>query len=455
MDKETLSNYGWIVICTLVLAVMIALATPFGEYIKAGVWSTTNGLNDTLNKNMEIAGLNNDNDDGFNVDGDSGASDNNNETPEKDPISLDHKGTIPEGGTYTVIATGEILTGGQSFPVPALGDEYIYGDYIYKYGYYMRGKNWFLMGGDTSTFKFWGCATYNKEQTIYGSPLNSIAGYNNRFMFYAYKDCTKIETLEEGYKLPEYCQSVAWMFVNCSTLKSIPENLVIPENVTLANNMFDGCTSLETIGKGFVITYADCLDSMFEDCTSLKYLGDDFTLNENNYSLIKMFKNCTSLEYLPNNFKMPTEVFKIESMFEGCSSLKTLPASFKLPKVDNTYESFEFLFKDCSSLNLPTAFFNSSFNEIDTFIDTSYMFQNCTSLTNIPITYFDNDDGANEGTYSGCTNLTGTITINDTASYDNFLDGTTKPILVKCNEDTKNTILETCDNSNLTFEIVS
>ena len=30
MDKETLSNYGWIVICVLVLAVMIALATPFG-----------------------------------------------------------------------------------------------------------------------------------------------------------------------------------------------------------------------------------------------------------------------------------------------------------------------------------------------------------------------------------------------------------------------------------------
>ena len=26
MDKETLSNYGWIVICVLVLAVMLALA---------------------------------------------------------------------------------------------------------------------------------------------------------------------------------------------------------------------------------------------------------------------------------------------------------------------------------------------------------------------------------------------------------------------------------------------
>ena len=30
MDKETLSNYGWVVICVLVLVVMIALATPFG-----------------------------------------------------------------------------------------------------------------------------------------------------------------------------------------------------------------------------------------------------------------------------------------------------------------------------------------------------------------------------------------------------------------------------------------
>ena len=33
MDKETLSNYGWIVICVLVLTVMIALATPFGTFV--------------------------------------------------------------------------------------------------------------------------------------------------------------------------------------------------------------------------------------------------------------------------------------------------------------------------------------------------------------------------------------------------------------------------------------
>ncbi|MBR2043382.1 MAG: hypothetical protein IJ946_03495 [Clostridia bacterium] len=44
MDKETLSNYGWVVICVLVLVVMIALATPFGKYIAEAVKNTTSSL---------------------------------------------------------------------------------------------------------------------------------------------------------------------------------------------------------------------------------------------------------------------------------------------------------------------------------------------------------------------------------------------------------------------------
>ena len=47
MDKNTLSNYGWIVIAVLVLSVMIALATPFGQYVEQGVRATTEGLFNT------------------------------------------------------------------------------------------------------------------------------------------------------------------------------------------------------------------------------------------------------------------------------------------------------------------------------------------------------------------------------------------------------------------------
>lgn len=50
MDKETLSNYGWVVICVLVLVVMIALATPFGKYIAEAVKNTTKALFDVSSK---------------------------------------------------------------------------------------------------------------------------------------------------------------------------------------------------------------------------------------------------------------------------------------------------------------------------------------------------------------------------------------------------------------------
>ena len=59
MDKETLSNYGWVVICVLVLVVMIALATPFGDYIAKAVKHTTEGLfgasHDALNNGLSQA----------------------------------------------------------------------------------------------------------------------------------------------------------------------------------------------------------------------------------------------------------------------------------------------------------------------------------------------------------------------------------------------------------------
>ena len=57
MDKETLSNYGWIVICVMVLAVMIALATPFGSFISVAVKNTTSGLFDVEQKALTSTGL--------------------------------------------------------------------------------------------------------------------------------------------------------------------------------------------------------------------------------------------------------------------------------------------------------------------------------------------------------------------------------------------------------------
>ena len=73
MDKETLSNYGWIVICVLVLAVMIALATPFGTFVADAVKSTTQGLFDVNQSALNSTGLINVGDQSFGEGGNGGA----------------------------------------------------------------------------------------------------------------------------------------------------------------------------------------------------------------------------------------------------------------------------------------------------------------------------------------------------------------------------------------------
>ena len=55
MDKETLSNYGWIIIVALVGAIMIAMSTPLGNYIFVNI------KNDTI-KEIEDVSIGEDND---------------------------------------------------------------------------------------------------------------------------------------------------------------------------------------------------------------------------------------------------------------------------------------------------------------------------------------------------------------------------------------------------------
>ena len=48
MDKETLSNYGWIIVCVIIIALMIVLATPFGTYIRNAFVSLINSFGDKV-----------------------------------------------------------------------------------------------------------------------------------------------------------------------------------------------------------------------------------------------------------------------------------------------------------------------------------------------------------------------------------------------------------------------
>lgn len=109
MDKETLSNYGWIVICVLVLAVMLALATPFGTFVADAIKSTTQGLFDVNQNALNSTGLINIGDQSFGEGGNGGTGEipvvpGEPETP-VEPTPCTHANTKVEGAATATCTT--------------------------------------------------------------------------------------------------------------------------------------------------------------------------------------------------------------------------------------------------------------------------------------------------------------------------------------------------------------
>ena len=124
MDKQTLSNYGWIIICILVLVVMVALATPLGDFIAGGIKSTAKGFFGTKQEAMESAGMKVDDQD----------------FEEKEDLSK----IIPVGAVYYIGVTSTTIGEYESATTKLVEEEkmpeivgendvYVYGNYEYRY----------------------------------------------------------------------------------------------------------------------------------------------------------------------------------------------------------------------------------------------------------------------------------------------------------------------------------
>jgi hypothetical protein len=174
------------------------------------------------------------------------------------------------------------------------------------------------------------------------------------------------------------------MFQGCTGLTTAP---ALPAT-TLGNNcyrgMFNGCTSLTTAPELPATTLtSSCYQNMFKGCTSLTSVPSDYlpatTLANDCYN--SMFVSCTSLTTAP---ALPATTLAngcYRSMFQGCSSLTTAPATLPATTINDWcyYQMFwgcgfttapilsatvlkdyscEQMFKDCTSLNNVTVYFN-------------------------------------------------------------------------------------------------
>lgn len=360
MDKETLSNYGWIVICVLVLAVMIALATPFGSYISGAVKSTTAGLFETNRSALNSTGL-------IDIDG---------QQFDGDPIV--RSGKIVKAAKYTK-ADGTTLEGNgtNTLPdAPAAGDVYEEGDYKYTYnpgqgGYSVYGTEWSVKVKDTS-------------KTSYGEILSEIAGKPVTHMVHTFNGCT---SLTVAPTIPNSITNINFTFKGCTALTTAP---TIPNSVINMDSTFYGCTALAAAPE--IPNSVTSMDSTFQNCTSLTTAP---VIPNSVTDMTYTFSDCTSLTTAP---EIPNSVTSMVFTFADCTSLKTAPV------IPNTVWSMSYTFRGCTSLTTAPVIPRSVTNICSTF-------SGCTSLAgSIKI-------NANPVTYDCClkdtqiTEITGSTTM--------------------------------------------
>jgi len=289
MDKETLSNYGWIVICVLVLAVMLALATPFGTFVAGAVKSTTAGLFGVNQNALGAAGI---------EIGDQAFANCEHLETEIRNATADYSGdtcckecgtvlstgiyVIPEGGKY-IAADGTVYNPGDGFPeAVTTGDQYTYGDYQYRYNQYHFGS-WTT---DT-TQNGWGVRVIDQTKTTYGPILESING--------------------------EAITSLRSTFTNCG-ITSAP---AIPSGVTNMYCAFQSCKKLTDISNIVIPDGVTNMDLAFQDCKSLKD-ASTLLIPSAVTKMQQTFNGCTNLEDAPI---IPSNVSNVNFLFQGCTSL--------------------------------------------------------------------------------------------------------------------------------------
>ena len=326
MDKETLSHYGWIVIVSLVLAIMIALATPFGVFVGKAVSNTVRGFAGTAQTKF----------DGSDFDADQFELDYNKDKQECEgtkggAINREAGSVIPDGATYTPNGgTALIGNGTNTFPnTPQAGDTYEEGDYTYKYNqHYGYNNRWAL----DSSQDGWGVRVKDNTKTTYGVIISEIAGQPVTTMSYTFYNCTSLTTaptipnsvtdmnytfkgcasLTTAHAIPNSVTNMLGTFNNCTAITTAP---AIPNSVTNMEYTFSGCTSLTTAPDMSNANSVTNMNHTFDGCTSLTTAT---TISNSVTSMLCTFLKCESLTTVPT---IPSSVTNMTSTFNGCTSL--------------------------------------------------------------------------------------------------------------------------------------
>ena len=263
MDKQTLSNYGWLTIVTLILAVMLALATPFGTYVGDAVVSVANGFVGASNEAVDEDNIK-DKSEKFDSKFDYTAFDKDITYGTNAP-ELNHNGTIPVGGTY-ITYNGIEYTAGQAFPTINEGDVYYYEDYMYCYCYYWctNCDEWTYECGCTlGSDSDWYVRVKNDSQTKYSDHiLESINGHTINSLWNAFYSCHNLidaSNINIPSTVWDYDNAFGW----CYSLTKAP---VIPDYIENGHTLYLGHTFNNCASLSGTIIIDEINISFYDSC---------------------------------------------------------------------------------------------------------------------------------------------------------------------------------------------
>lgn len=453
MDKETLSNYGWIVICVLILAVMMALASPFGLFVSDAVKSTTQGLFDVNSSALNTVGISvtdtktvyfennwnwsnpkiyywgsemgsNPNWDGISLTETVGKTDAG-YTVYKIEVPSDIDGMLFNGtGGYGFEQSEDVkdIKDGYAYYMTYTNNKKIAQSYLYEVAeedettsYTMEqieaDEHLYAIG---KTKKEYVVAKFNDDYTEVVITKNgddsdglmcdfAIWSGNGKSPMTIHGNTLQTAIIKEGVASIGNGGAGYAPFGHCIKLTSIS----LPNSLTyIGNYAFEYCTSLVNAPK--IPEGVTRLDGTFDGCSSLKNIP---ALPQNITYLGATFRSCTSLTVAPI---IPDSVTDMSGAFRNCSSLKTIssiPSSVtnmcqtfanctsltEAPVIPNSVTNMEGTFEECSSLIFVPTISNNTTTLARTFLGCGLL----TSVPDIPASVIDM-----ERTFASCTSLT-------------------------------------------------
>lgn len=416
--KSFLNEYGFAILSTIVVIMIILMISPVGISIRHGLFDLVLKFTDSTSAGMEQL------DNTLSSLGDDTVVDNGHYLTFSSP---DGPFTVSLNGT-SIWNDGNIEYSLDKKTWTALDDRTIYNTINSDGGnIYLRG--W---GNSNVTFKFdltgsnISC-TGNLENLVDykvvadgGHPNLALYAFDNSFAH-------ETELVEAPEILFDYIPTYAfnYAFYGCTNLVKGP-SVISASAIDYAGfqRAFEGCTKLKNIPKIETSNPGEyAFYSMFKDCTRLEKIPDDNYVfnNTGDYALAYMFFGCDSLSNVPNaivvNGTMGQGLFSY--MFQSCDSLATMPM---LPTVNLSQYCYQGMFKDCASL------VNTQFLIAPSVPSYAYanMFQGCTSLVASPnILATSLSDSACYQMFADCTSLKGIPSFNNfgeiTIAGDPFL----------------------------------